>query len=140
MKIGMYGRNRWTTVQRPRSQSSDDKRLTDAEDIEDKTVLGRLVRQLVGHTVKADVSVQVESAHSWRLVVLVQLKNASRDVNENGLSFDYKIKRKTVHTYLRSVRHGGHDFQFSPFARPSARVDYEIVIERRAVSIYDVPL
>lgn len=57
--------------------SSEDCRvrtLTDAQDVEDETVLSRLVRQLIGHAVEADVSIQVERAHGWQLVVLVQLQ------------------------------------------------------------------
>lgn len=37
--------------------------VTYAQYVEHETVLGRLVRQLVGHAVEADVSVQVEGAH-----------------------------------------------------------------------------
>lgn len=69
--------------------------VTYAQYVEHETVLGRLVRQLVGHAVEADVSVQVEGADGGggggrgrgeRLVV-VQLR-------------DTKVKNTTI-------RHGG---------------------------------
>lgn len=69
----MYSLDRGERVRRRRRRRRDRIVLTDAQDVEHETVLRRLVGQLVGHAVEADVSVQIESAHG-RLVVLVELK------------------------------------------------------------------
>jgi len=63
--------------------------FTDAKYVEHETVLCRLVSQLVGHAIKADVSVQVEGAHDLFLVV-VRLNKKKNEKNTRTVRYNNK--------------------------------------------------
>lgn len=81
--------------------------LTNAEYVENKTVLRRFLSQLVGHTVKTNMSVEVKSAHNRRFVAVVQLKHTSWStfLLKYVLSTVQNRKKINVHEYTKSTGH-----------------------------------